>query len=61
LNFEKKKVCKTYPIKNSVLKEDEVNWQVRASVLETYIQHAEINEHFTNNHKNAFLLSIGEI
>ncbi len=54
-------MCKTYPIKNSILKEDEVNWQVRASVIETYLQHAEINVHFTIEQKDAFLLVIGEI
>jgi hypothetical protein len=61
LNFARKKMFKTYPIKNSILKEDEVNWQVRASVIETYIQHAVINEQFTVDQKNAFLLVIGEI
>jgi len=46
LSFKKVKNPKNYPIKNNILLEVEVNWQIKASVIETYIQHAEITENF---------------
>ena len=41
--------------------EVEVNWQIKASVIETYIQHAEITDNFTLEQKNGYLSNIGRI
>jgi len=61
LSFKKVKNPKNYPIKNNILLEVEVNWQIKASVIETYIHHAEITENFTLEQKNGYLLNIGQI
>jgi hypothetical protein len=61
LNFKKKPVSKTFPIKISILKEDEVSWQVTSSIIESYIQHATINENYTLGQKEAHLLVLGQI
>jgi exonuclease III len=47
LTFKSKGGIKNYPVKNNILNEDEVNWQVTSSVIETYIQHALININYT--------------
>ncbi len=61
LNFKRKPVAKTFPIKVSILKENEVNWQVTSSIIETYAQHATINENFTQGLKDQNLLTLGRI
>ena len=61
LNFKKKPVARTFPIKFSILKENEVSWQVTSSVIESYIQHALLNENYTQGQKDQHLLTLGEI
>ncbi len=61
LNFKSKIGIKNYPVKNCILKEDEVNWQVNSSVIETYIQHAIIDVNYTDVQKNLHLLTLGRI
>jgi hypothetical protein len=61
LNFKSKIGIKNYPVKNCILKEDEVNWQVTSSVLETYIQHAVVDVNYTDAQKDNHLLTIGRI
>ncbi len=61
LNFKSKIGIKNYPVKNCILKEDEVNWQVNSSVLETYIQHAIVDVNYTDAQKDHHLLTIGRI
>jgi hypothetical protein len=38
LNFKKRPVAKIFPIKFSILKENEVSWQVTSSIIESYLQ-----------------------
>jgi hypothetical protein len=54
-------VARTFPIKFSILKENEVSWQVTSSVIESYIQHALLNENYTQGQKDQHLLTLGEI
>jgi hypothetical protein len=61
LNLKKKPVLKTFPIKISILKENEVKWQVTSSIIESYIQHATINELYTQGQKEQHLLVLGQI
>jgi hypothetical protein len=63
LNFKKRPVAKIFPIKISILKEDEVSWhwQVTSSLIESYIQHATINENYTQVQKDQHLLILGQI
>jgi exonuclease III len=61
LNFKSKIGIKNYPIKNCILKEDEVNWQVNSSVVETYIQHATIDVNYSDVQKNLHFLTLGRI
>jgi exonuclease III len=61
LNFKSKIGIKNYPVKNCILKEEEVNWQVKSSVIETYIQHATIDVIYSDVQKNLHLLTLGRI
>ena len=61
LSFKKPKNPKIFPISNRILKEDELNWSVKASVIESYIQHAELNINYTAENKAEHLLIIGQI
>jgi hypothetical protein len=61
LTFKQKNGIKNFPVKANILKEDEVNWQVSSSVLETYIQHAIVNNNYSELQKNEHLLLIGQI
>jgi hypothetical protein len=61
LTFKKKNGIKNYLVKTNILKEDEVNWQVSSSVLETCIQHAIVNINYSELQKNKHLLTIGRM
>ena len=61
LTFKQRNGIKNFPVKANILKENEVNWQVSSSVIETYIQHANVNNDYTELHKNNHLLLIGQI
>jgi hypothetical protein len=38
-----------------------VSWQVNSSIIESYIQHATINENYTQGQKDQNLLTLGQI
>ncbi len=61
LDFKRRPVAKTFPIKISILKENEVSWQVTSSIIESYIQHATINENYNQGEKDQHLLALGQI
>ena len=58
LSFKKTKNPKNFPIQTNILKETEVNWQGKVSIIETYIQHAEITVNYTQEFKEVHSLQI---